>query len=1061
MSSSLSIGTVVLVGVLAVVLPIIFRIFSSPVLLLLLSPFLAISFGLSFLAFNLFLGYLVDKKAPVRNDLHYAARPAAFSTPAAWQAVLTRSQWSQNTPQSFPPLCPDAPLVSSALNDILIMIVRDFVLVWYKDISSSPSFPMAVSSLLHASLGRLLDRASSIDFSAFMVKRILPKITAHIEQFRQSEVALRGAGLERKLTQSEELDLLLANKYSGKGGKLHPAVRNLSTTFTKQTEEMHLRQLIEKALPYVLPDVETRSQALRVVVREILVCSVLQPVMDMISDPDFWNRAIDQVAGAAIHQQKLITKQMPYQEAAHKSGLTLRDVLGNPSSLSYFMEFMDRRHRSLLVQFWLTVESFKNPLESVDSESSDDEDESLQDSSSSATITEDISMINDLYFSRSSLHPTLATISEKHINVIRAFAESQSSPPTPSAQRKVRRSVMLAQRQVEKDMEQDFEDFERSELWFRVIGDTDLVHQANPLVYTSASKQSQQLYPPRPSPTAIEPNIGSVLQRTGSGTSQRSFVSNPSRPEIRSSPSNMEVLMSPVRDRDPDTTRPPLFDDSEDKLQREEEKRMEAIHAALTNIMALEQEQADRPSKRIRTTSSKTTYDLLLPFDRDKRRAMFDDDEDEEVDDADVDVDDAAIDDAQDNRPPFQLAGPGDLQLSYEIARLGDSIANLEAQDIMLDSLIKKAELTGDKQELRLLVKSKSAMNRDLRELRFQKQQYEQQESANRLISDRTKVSIVSSTVGEEEGKSVVRYLVEIQQLARDGGHASGWVVARRYNEFFNLHNKLRERYALIRNLDFPGKRLVASLSGSFVDTRRIGLEKYLQNVVAIPIVCESDELRAFLSRDSPFVASPTPEPSKGASFSGRDLVRNVYRSVTESIDDMFFGPSMLDVMIQRLTRQAAEFAGIVGSAIHDEDLVAQALNVRGKSSPDAAFLQLSGDLKPLEGETFSTPICDLVLAVFELNKQNNWLRRQAIVIILQQVLGGTIERKIRDYVKSYLEEPRLLSFIKIFREGLWPGGKLKASSVPRSYEEKMATRDAANRKLSSLVPGTLVSWRN
>ncbi|KAG5720825.1 Structural protein MDM1 [Termitomyces sp. T112] len=1168
MSSSLSIGTVVLVGVLAVVLPIIFRIFSSPVLLLLLSPFLAISFGLSFLAFNLFLGYLVDKKAPVRNDLHYAARPAAFSTPAAWQAVLTRSQWSQNTPQSFPPLCPDAPLVSSALNDILIMIVRDFVLVWYKDISSSPSFPMAVSSLLHASLGRLLDRASSIDFSAFMVKRILPKITAHIEQFRQSEVALRGAGLERKLTQSEELDLLLANKYSGKSGKLHPAVRNLSTTFTKQTEEMHLRQLIEKALPYVLPDVETRSQALRVVVREILVCSVLQPVMDMISDPDFWNRAIDQVAGAAIHQQKLITKvrnvleaqsprsqprvsttvplatelitirtdirqfesflrsinrcsslldarrlkndvvgeirrtrlllanhekddwingektenvvafldrlytakrrveerivllggdddhnPMPYQEAAHKSGLTLRDVLGNPSSLSYFMEFMDRRHRSLLVQFWLTVESFKNPLESVDSESSDDEDESLQDSSSSATITEDISMINDLYFSRSSLHPTLATISEKHINVIRAFAESQSSPPTPSAQRKVRRSVMLAQRQVEKDMEQDFEDFERSELWFRVIGDTDLVHQANPLVYTSASKQSQQLYPPRPSPTAIEPNIGSVLQRTGSGTSQRSFVSNPSRPEIRSSPSNMEVLMSPVRDRDPDTTRPPLFDDSEDKLQREEEKRMEAIHAALTNIMALEQEQADRPSKRIRTTSSKTTYDLLLPFDRDKRRAMFDDDEDEEVDDADVDVDDAAIDDAQDNRPPFQLAGPGDLQLSYEIARLGDSIANLEAQDIMLDSLIKKAELTGDKQELRLLVKSKSAMNRDLRELRFQKQQYEQQESANRLISDRTKVSIVSSTVGEEEGKSVVRYLVEIQQLALDGGHASGWVVARRYNEFFNLHNKLRERYALIRNLDFPGKRLVASLSGSFVDTRRIGLEKYLQNVVAIPIVCESDELRAFLSRDSPFVASPTPEPSKGASFSGRDLVRNVYRSVTESIDDMFFGPSMLDVMIQRLTRQAAEFAGIVGSAIHDEDLVAQALNVRGKSSPDAAFLQLSGDLKPLEGETFSTPICDLVLAVFELNKQNNWLRRQAIVIILQQVLGGTIERKIRDYVKSYLEEPRLLSFIKIFREGLWPGGKLKASSVPRSYEEKMATRDAANRKLSSLVP--------
>lgn len=181
----------------------------------------------------------------------------------------------------------------------------------------------------------------------------------------------------------------------------------------------------------------------------------------------------------------------------------------------------------------------------------------------------------------------------------------------------------------------------------------------------------------------------------------------------------------------------------------------------------------------------------------------------------------------------FQLAGPGDLQLSYEIARLGNKIANLQSQDAMLDTLIKKAELTGDAHELKLLRRSKSSMTRELRELHFQKTQYEQQESANRLVSDRTMIAIVNSTVGEEEGKSVVRYLVEVQQLAPDGSFASGWVIARRYNEFFNMHSKLRERYMMVRNLDFPGKRLVTSLSGSFVDSRRIALEKYLQ--VSLP----------------------------------------------------------------------------------------------------------------------------------------------------------------------------------------------------------------------------------
>ena len=143
-------------------------------------------------------------------------------------------------------------------------------------------------------------------------------------------------------------------------------------------------------------------------------------------------------------------------------------------------------------------------------------------------------------------------------------------------------------------------------------------------------------------------------------------------------------------------------------------------------------------------------------------------------------------------------------------------------------------------------------------------------------------------------------------------------------------------------------------------------------------------------------VAAQPAELPKTSVFSDGGIVRAMYRSVTESIDDIFFGPSMLDVMIQRLSTQAAEFAGIAGSGLHDEDLIAQAIS-SGKEAPEITLARLPRDLKPLEGESgvssFLAPICDLILAVFELDKKNNWLRRQAIVIILQQVLGGTIER--------------------------------------------------------------------
>ncbi|KAF8846095.1 PhoX domain-containing protein [Paxillus ammoniavirescens] len=1174
----ISTRTVLFVGVLAVSLPTVIRIVSSPVALLILAPFFIILVAVSCLLISISFAYTLDSRVPPRNNpLSHAARPLAFSTPAAWQAVLIRSQWSHKSPQSLPSLCPDMPVISSTLNEIMIFIVRDFVLSWYKGISSSPSFPTAVSTTLHATLEQFLQRAETIDVPSLFVKRILPRVTSHIEQFRQSEVALRGAALERHLTQSEELDMLLASRYAGKGGRLHTAVDNLSSTFTKQNEEMHLRTIADRILLQTLPEKEAQSKTLRIVAREILACAVLYPIMDMVTDPDFWNRTIEQVAGAAIHQQKLISKvrnvleaQSPRHhhrvsstvtpggdtitirtdvrqfesflrsinrcsslldarrlkndvmgeirrtrlllanhekedwingertedvvafldrlytakrtveqriavlgggqdltsvpETGARPRVSFRDVLSNPTSLSYFMEFMDRRHRSLLVQFWLTVESFKNPLELVDS-SPGDEDDPIQDPSSSTTLREDICMINDLYFSATPPHPSLSSISRKYIDNIRNYASNEVTPNIVE-NKNVRRSVMLAQREVQQEMEGDFEDFQKSELWFRVTEDASLGNRG--AVGPSTPMDVQSTSPPEAfhnsgaqsqsrSQLPRSESLPSLVLAPHSSEHHRSGLRGPTLTSPPStSRSYIDVLMAPLSDTSSETSRAPLFDDPDDgRLIMDESERMEAIQAALTDIIATDQH-FQQPRSRDEDEVDRISSSI---FGGRKRYGMFGDEEDDGNAEEENEEDDETESTDTTGQGSFQLAGPGDLQLSYEIARLGEKVSKLEAHAAMLDTLIKKAELTGDTQELRLLQKAKSSMTRELRELHFQKTQYEQQESANRLVPHRTRVSIVSSTVGEEEGKSVVRYLVEVQQLAPDGTFASGWVIARRYNEFLRMHNKLREGYSLVRGLDFPGKRLVTSLSGSFVDTRRQALEKYMQNLIAIPVVCESNELRVFLSRDSPFIASEIKDDvTKGhRGFSGRSLVQTMYRSVTESIDDMFFGPSMLDVMIQRLTRQAAEFAGIVGSAVNDEELVAQAIKAFGKATSLDNLMQMPGDLKLLDGETststFSAPICDLVLAIFELHKKNNWLRRQAIVIILQQVFGDTIERKIRQSMKSLFEESRILPLLAMLRDNLWPGGKLKTPSQPRTAEEKHRSRDEANRKLSALVP--------
>ena len=51
-----------------------------------------------------------------------------------------------------------------------------------------------------------------------------------------------------------------------------------------------------------------------------------------------------------------------------------------------------------------------------------------------------------------------------------------------------------------------------------------------------------------------------------------------------------------------------------------------------------------------------------------------------------------------------------------------------------------------------------------------------------------------------------------------------------------------------------------------------------------------SSPFRWFARTKNSFVAAAQQESKVQPSFSGTDLVRNIYRSIAESIDDMFFG---------------------------------------------------------------------------------------------------------------------------------------------------------------------------
>lgn len=54
----------------------------------------------------------------------------------------------------------------------------------------------------------------------------------------------------------------------------------------------YLRKVVEKILPLVLPEKEIGSRVVGVIVREIVACAILSPILAMLAVPDTWNQLV-------------------------------------------------------------------------------------------------------------------------------------------------------------------------------------------------------------------------------------------------------------------------------------------------------------------------------------------------------------------------------------------------------------------------------------------------------------------------------------------------------------------------------------------------------------------------------------------------------------------------------------------------------------------------------------------------------------------------------------------------------------------------------------------------
>ncbi|KAL8839511.1 MAG: hypothetical protein Q9170_001734 [Blastenia crenularia] len=1162
-------------------------------------------FTVALIALSLIGGATVKTKHyPLPLSAHLP-KSLASTHPSSWREGTT---WlSEQALHQRETLFPPSFVISENLDSLLERLLRDLVGSWYRNITGSPNFVNSINSTIRSALVDVRERLFAIDPVEAGVSRITPIITQHLRDFYEAERAVRGKNLNRIVTESEELDLAIAAKY--RNGRLHPAA-SLAYSDLRIVQREYVRKILVRILPEILPENMMKSRAVSVLTKEIVSCSVITPLLQLLSDPDTWNQLLEAYGRAMLDDRKSVRRiRAALDEHASPAPKTLASqtfprlspqdderkferfvrtirkcnnlsearrfrsevasqlkresmlegqdqtylrrlqtsrylldqkvgklsavgsssivrypqdslkaeknstkvmnqsivqLLHDATGLSYFMEYMDRHRLMTLVQFWIVVDGFRNPLE---------DDNAAIDSFSGGyshwtqSDRMDILQIYESYLKRSELRVPPAS----H-QAIQSFL--RAGKDANMGQYLKARSVILKAQSIalEEMQETHYPGFKRSDLYFKYLTFEDSAGKAKRSTTRTLKEPSVDSIPESPSKPPV-PRASSRLNAARLDLRRNASSNN----DLKGAAKAMENgnQFQGRRSLDVDSSGP-LFDDdidsdmdsmirsthsiddsvSGDVDDGNKEQMVEAMEAALNNIMTADSngdsarsalfDDSDLPSSIKAVPESPRSSGEFLRVesgfsDKDKQRpsiaslglvntssriGVFTDndlfgDEEKFSEDEHVSSEEQANEKPSDEE--IHQAKPGDLGLAEAISALTTDIERLVAQEAVVDTLNRKAELTNNVAELRILGKSKSSLQREIRRKELQRQQYMVQESDNSLYG-RASVKIKSIMVGkEEDGQEFALYVIEVTRKTNEQMSAASWAVARRYSEFHDLHSRLRRLYPAVRELDFPRRRIVMKLQRDFLHKRRTSLQKYLRELLRLPAVCQSRDLRAFLSQSAIVSKQDT-----GQDTERRDIVSRIYNSVTDGMDEFLGNVPVLDqlsVAGQNLISAATNQFNAMSTTtngpsnintgasllpdvdpIHTREARAELEAFDSPTTPSSAVAR--------ELEPFVKPICDIFLETFELNRGNNWLRGRAVVVVLHQLLGGTVERKVRDAFQTLVAEDSILKYINQLKDTIWPGGgALRKEATLRSEAEKVKSRREATVLLGMLVP--------
>lgn len=193
------------------------------------------------------------------------------------------------------PPCPEAERqLEQEINHTIQMIIRDFVLSWYRSVSQEPTFEAEMEAAMKGLVQELRRRMGIVDSHA-LTQRVLTLCGCHLQSYIQAKEAT--AKEQNASVQPSQLWDAYCQATTP-----HPAMHSPTTevTYARSIVNLLLQELVPK------PHLETRTG--RHVVVELITCNVILPLISKLSDPDWIHLILVNIFSKYRHEAAQGTK---------------------------------------------------------------------------------------------------------------------------------------------------------------------------------------------------------------------------------------------------------------------------------------------------------------------------------------------------------------------------------------------------------------------------------------------------------------------------------------------------------------------------------------------------------------------------------------------------------------------------------------------------------------------------------------------------------------------------------------------------------------------------------